>query len=101
MDGEQRTAVYVTVKPNRRQVFVETPFNMRFIDQLKKRIPPKNREWDEEARIWKVSDVYQRQVCEMVKQHYPDTGCYLIEGGITTNLHTGETVHQQAIFGEG
>jgi len=98
---DERKAAYITVKPTRAQLFIETPFNMRFIEQLKKRIPVKNREWDEAGRIWKVSGIYKNPVIEMVKACYPDIGCYLIEGNITTNLHTGETVHQEAIFGEG
>jgi hypothetical protein len=99
-EQQNRKAVYVTVKPARKQIHVETPFNMRFIDQLKKRIPPNNREWDEEARIWKINDLYERTIRNMIREYYPDTPAYLLEGAVTTNLHTGETVQQETLFNE-
>ncbi|MFZ3171942.1 MAG: hypothetical protein WA118_08185 [Carboxydocellales bacterium] len=99
--GENREVVYVTVKPNRRQVIVETPYNADFIGMLKVKVYWQKRSWDNEAKAWTVSDEYRQTVINMVKEYFPNTPAYLLEGAVTKNLHTGEVVQQQTLFREG
>jgi hypothetical protein len=84
-------AAYITIKKdpeNKSQgkVVIETPFNEAFKEELKDRC--KTAAWSGEA--WTV-DISERRIAEnLVKEYYRNCPAYLVEGAVTTNLHTGE-----------
>lgn len=96
----EKKAAYVTVKPNRKVVIVETPYNKDFVAELKVVIPQQHRSYDDQDgnKRWTVADVYRSRVEALVKKHYSDIPAFIIEGAITVNLHTGETVEQSTMF---
>lgn len=97
---KQTKAAYLTNKKERGLVVVETPYRVEFINELKKQVPYTAREWDQHNRVWKVNIKCLQLVRRLVKKHFlePVNSVYEIEGGITTNLHTGETVEQISLF---
>lgn len=78
-------AAHITVKGG--HVFVETPFDEDFVNELKSQST--TRWWDQDNKRW-VLDIREKGLaCRLVKKHFPDISAYLLEGVAICNLHTG------------
>ena len=79
-------AAYATVKKERGIIILETPFNAEFVMDLKEE--SKSRSWNGE--FWTVDIAEKNLVVNLIKTYYWNIPAYLIEGAVTTNIHTGE-----------
>lgn len=79
-------AAYATVKKERGIIILETPFNAEFVKELKAK--SKSRCWNGEC--WAVDIAEKNLVVNLIKDYYKDVPAYLIEGAVTTDIHTGE-----------
>lgn len=84
-------AAYVTVKKDKNNpqegiIILETPYNAEFVKELKARSI--SRSWNGEC--WTVDACEKSMVVNLIKVFYKDIPAYLIEGAVTTNIHTGE-----------
>jgi len=75
---------YLTV--TKTKLIFEGPYNSAFKDALKDEIPMGCREWDGEK--WIIGKDYLDDLETLIKAYYPR--CCKVEGGIITNLLTGE-----------
>lgn len=53
-----------------REFEVKTPFNRRFLEDLKLSIDHEEREWDREDRLWRVTGYYARYLLGVLKRHF-------------------------------
>lgn len=79
-------AAYATVKKERGIIILETPYNAEFVNELNRRST--SRYWNGE--YWTVRVDEKNLVVNLIKTYYKDIPAYLIEGAVTTNIHTGE-----------
>lgn len=79
-------AVYATVKKERGIIILETPFNAEFVKELNRRST--SRYWNGE--YWTVRIEEKNLVVNLIKTYYRDVPAYLIEGAVTTDIHSGE-----------
>ncbi len=84
--GNGKSAAYITIKKER--VIVETPYNEAFINDLKEKCF--TRKWDAGNKCWTVNISEKHIVIELVKRYFDNIRAYLVEGVVTSNLHTGE-----------
>lgn len=75
---------------------LECAYNGPFIEELKSKIHHRDRKYDPETKIWTFHPSHLHTVKELAKEHFEV--CWLVEGAIVTNLHTGETVEQMEMF---
>ena len=85
---------YITVTS--KAVVFEGPYKQGFVEALKKAIPHIERSWEPDLKIWKVGRKHLGRLSDMVKEHYKR--CLLVEGAVSTNLHTGQVVEQMTLW---
>lgn len=49
---------------------VVSPYNARFVDELKVEIPVGSRKWDKEYSCWSVDADYQEYLEDLLDRHY-------------------------------
>lgn len=80
---------YLTV--TKRGIIIESTYDVRFVEELKTLIPHTARTWDPVEKKWTVDAAYTDDVKRLACNYYDRV--WLLEGGITTDLKTGETVN--------
>jgi hypothetical protein len=86
--------IYITKYSDGRATRLEFPYNMGFIDELKALVPHKKRIYnsDPSNRFWAVSPEYNDTIIDLAKDNFDR--CFLIEGAIVIDLHTGEATER-------
>lgn len=83
-----RPHCYLTVRGDK--IIIECSYDARFVEILKALVPHTARSWDPDQKKWTVRTGYLDQVKDLARERYDRV--WLLEGGITTDLKTGETV---------
>ncbi len=75
---------------------IDATYDEDFKDALKS-LPFDVRAWDAQAARWRVRAAFLLSVTELAKKYYANAR--LVEGDVTTDLHTGQKFEQKGLFG--
>lgn len=85
---------YITVHKNSFEI--ESTYNKAFVGKIKT-VPAYKRSYDPDTKVWTINDkVFLSGIKNAAAELFPRA--WVVEGAITTNLITGETVEQMALF---
>ena len=93
--GRYEYAVRMNEAPPDLRVSVESPFDEGFVEAVK-RVPFQSRDYEKEARRWWVTPEWLEAVKGIALEHFREVR--LVEGGVTTNVRTGEQYAQESLF---
>ena len=60
-------------------VDVISPFNSRYIEDLKTVIQPSHRKWDPDQRVWHVNEIFLEELVGLLKMHFDEVVTDLTE----------------------
>lgn len=83
----------ITVKPD--AIVVQSPYSDQMVAGLK-RIPVKDRSWDEDERAWTIAERHLEDVQELAMNCFENV--FLVEGDLTTELHSGRQTRVRRLF---
>jgi DNA helicase HerA-like ATPase len=74
------------------QLVLHSPFNQSFVDDLKESIPPKQRHWDPEKKVWMVDEKNRKIVEDLIVRYFGSVGETDSLGLISRDLAAGKLV---------
>lgn len=77
------------------RVSVESPYDEVFVEAVKT-VPFQARDYEPGKRRWWFTPAWLRSVQAFALAHFDDV--FLVEGGVTTNVRTGERTVQESLF---
>jgi len=55
-------------------MFLESPYNKQFVEDLKVQVPREERKWDKLKEMWWISDLYLDEVENLIFDHFERYG---------------------------
>ncbi len=65
-----RKSVRVEWQPGKHGMFLESPYNKDFVDDMKRAVPQDSRKWDGVRKQWWVSDLYLDEVDNLIFHYF-------------------------------
>ncbi len=65
MDTDEASVEYATG-----YVTIDMPYNKELIDRLKEELPPNERHWDDDRRVWLVNDGFWEKARAIIEDFY-------------------------------
>lgn len=60
--------IHVQLSTDGRQFLIQTPFNSQWKDDFKAQVPPRERTWDGERKVWGVTRDFYNVTCEVTRR---------------------------------
>ena len=55
-------------------MLLDCPYNSEFIEDMKREVPSDERKWDNDKKMWWISDAYLDEVDALLFNYFEDTG---------------------------
>jgi len=55
-------------------MYLDCPYNADFLDEMKQVVPREERRWDNNKKMWWISDLYLDEVDNLLFSHFEQTG---------------------------